>query len=59
MTAVGAFELDELVRLARDKSQKSRSVLVTTINDLYSDEEALLTEQDRAIMFDIIRALIH
>ncbi len=59
MTAAVAFELDELVRLARDKSQKSRSILVTTINDLYSDEEALLTEQDRAIMVDIIRQLIH
>ncbi len=59
MTAAVAFELDELVRLARDKSQKSRTILVTTINDLYSDEEALLTEQDRAIMVDIIRQLIH
>ncbi len=59
MAAVGAFELDELVRLARDKSQKSRTILVTAINDLYSDEEALLTEQDRTIMVDIIRQLIH
>jgi uncharacterized protein (DUF2336 family) len=59
MAAVGAFELEELVRLARDKSQKSRSILVAAINDLYSDEEKLLTEQDRAIMVDIIRQLIH
>lgn len=59
MAAVGAFELDELVRLARDKSQKSRSILVTAINDLYSDEEEILTEQDRATMVDIIRVLIH
>jgi uncharacterized protein (DUF2336 family) len=59
MAAVGAFELEELVRLARDKSQKSRSILVAAINDLYSDEEELLTEQDRAIMIDIIRQLIH
>ncbi len=59
MTAAVAFELDELVRLARDKSQKSRTILVTAINDLYSDEEALLTEQDRIIMVDIIRQLIH
>jgi uncharacterized protein (DUF2336 family) len=59
MAAVGAFELEELVRLARDKSQKSRSILVAAINDLYSDEEELLTEQDRAIMVDIIRQLIH
>ena len=59
MSAVGAFELEELVKLARDKSEKSRSILVTAINDLYSGEEGLLTEQDRAIMVDIIRRLIH
>ena len=59
MSAVGAYELDELIKLARDKSQKSRSILVTAINDLYSDEDGLLTEQDRAIMVDIIRQLIH
>ncbi len=59
MAAIGAFELDELVRLARDKSQKSRTILITAINDLYSGEDELLTEQDRAIMVDIIRHLIH
>jgi uncharacterized protein (DUF2336 family) len=59
MTVVGAFELEELVKLARDKSEKSRSILVAAINDLYSGEEVLLTEQDRAIMVDIIRRLIH
>ncbi len=59
MTAVVAFELEELVKLARDKSEKSRSILVAAINDLYSGEEELLTEQDRAIMVDIIRRLIH
>jgi uncharacterized protein (DUF2336 family) len=45
--------------LARDKSQKSRSILVAAINDLYSGEDQLLTEQDRAIMVDITRRLIH
>lgn len=59
MAAVGALGLDELVRLARDKSQKSRSILVAAINDLYSDETEILTEQDRAVMVDIIRVLIH
>ncbi len=59
MTAVSAFDLQELVKLARDKSQKSRSILVTAINDLYSDEEQLLSDQDRAIMLEIIRQLIH
>ena len=50
MTGVIAFELEELVKLARNKSRESRSILVTAINDLYSGEEELLTEQDRAIM---------
>ena len=59
MTAVSAFDLQELVKLARDKSQKSRSILVAAINDLYSNEEQLLSDQDRAIMLDIIRQLIH
>jgi uncharacterized protein (DUF2336 family) len=58
MAGVGACEFEELVNLARDKSRKSRSILVAAINDLYSDEEELLTEQDRAIMVDIIRQLI-
>ncbi len=43
MTAAVAFEFEELVKLARDKSQESRSILVATINDLYSSEEKLLT----------------
>lgn len=59
MAASSAFELDELVRLARDKSQKSRTILITAINDLYFGEDELLSEQDRAIMVDIIRQLVH
>ena len=59
MTSVRVQELETLVELARDKSQKSRSILVAAISDLYSDEEQLLSDQDRAIMLDIIRRLIH
>ena len=59
MTSAPVRELKSLVELARDKSQRSRSILVTAINDLYSDEEQLLSDQDRAIMLDIIRQLIH
>ncbi len=59
MTSAPSRELKSLVELARDKSQRSRSILVTAINDLYSDEEQLLSDQDRAIMLDIIRQLIH
>ncbi len=59
MTSLLVRELETLVELARDKSQQSRSILVAAINDLYSDEEQLLSDQDRAVMLDIIRRLIH
>lgn len=50
--------VEDLIKLARDKSQKSRSALVTAINDLYSSETEILTEQDRALMANIMRRLI-
>ncbi|MCH8035609.1 MAG: DUF2336 domain-containing protein [Proteobacteria bacterium] len=59
MTSARVQELKSLVDLARDKSKQSRSILVAAINDLYSDEEQLLSDRDRAIMLDIIRRLIH
>ncbi len=59
MTSARVRELKSLVDLARDKSKQSRSILVAAINDLYSDEEQLLSDNDRAIMLDIIRRLIH
>lgn len=59
MTSARVQELKSLVDLARDKSKQSRSTLVAAINDLYSDEEQLLSDRDRAIMLDIIRQLIH
>ncbi len=59
MTSARVREIETLVELARDKSQQSRSIIVAAINDLYSDEEQLLSDQDRAIMLDIIRRLIH
>lgn len=59
MTSARVQELKSLVDLARDKSKQSRSILVAAINDLYSDEEQLLSDRDRAIMLDIIRQLIH
>ena len=58
MTAADNLGLDELVKLARDKSRKSRSALFAAIDDLYSGEEKFLTEQDRTIMVDIIRRLV-
>ncbi len=59
MTSASVGELKSLVKLARDKSQQSRSILVAAINDLYSDDEQLLSDQERATVLDIIRQLIH
>ncbi len=59
MTAMPQLDVQDLVKLARDKSQKGRSDLVTALNDLYFDDGQLLTEQDRAIMADIMRELVH
>ncbi len=46
MTSAPVRELKNLVELARDKSQQSRSILVAAINDLYSDDEQLLSDQE-------------
>ncbi len=51
-------ELSKLMNLARDKSQGGRSMLVTAIKDLYGDQGQILTQQDRAIMVDIMQHLI-
>lgn len=59
MTAMPQLDVQDLVKLARDKSQKGRTDLVTALNDLYFDDGQLLTDQDRAIMADIMRELVH
>ncbi|MDJ0949687.1 MAG: DUF2336 domain-containing protein [Alphaproteobacteria bacterium] len=52
-------DVEELVRLARDKSRATRAALFAAIGDLYADTQRVLTEHDRMIMVDIIRRLIH
>jgi len=51
--------VDELLRLARDKSTESRKQLVGVIGDLFFDKHAVLSENERAIMSDVLRQLIH
>lgn len=53
------INVDALLRLARDKSADSRKQLVSVIGDLFFDEDAVLTDAERAIMSDILRQLIH
>lgn len=47
------------MRLARDKSRKGRSALVVALNDLYSGDGQILSDQDRAMMAGIMRQLIN
>lgn len=51
-------EMEELLTLARSKSKESRSSLIKAINEFYSGEGNHLTERDRVMMEDIIRALL-
>lgn len=51
--------VEHLLALARNKSRQSRSELIKAIDEFYSDDGTRLTQHDRTMMEDIIRALIH
>ncbi len=52
-------ELQFLLDLALDKSLESRGMLTATIGDLFTKQDKVLTERERALMSDILRKLIH
>jgi uncharacterized protein (DUF2336 family) len=52
-------ELQFLLDLALDKSLESRRMLTATIGDLFTKQDKVLTERERALMSDILRKLIH
>src|SRR3546814_3404220 len=45
--------------LARDKSVEGRKRLVAIVADLLSERETVITAQERALMTDILKKLIH
>lgn len=53
------IDVDELLRVARDRSSESRRQLVDTIADLFEGEAGQLSERERALMNDILRQLVH
>jgi uncharacterized protein (DUF2336 family) len=53
------IDIDELLRLAHDKSAASRKQLVEIIGDIFFDQRSVLTDRERTIMADILRQLIH
>jgi uncharacterized protein (DUF2336 family) len=50
---------EQLVDLARDRSVASRTRLVETVSDLFFDKKRTLTDNERALMVEILRRLIH
>ena len=57
-TNAAAPDYQELLRLARDKSQESRSALFLAIADLSSGGERVLTPKDRQLIKEIAERLI-
>ncbi len=54
-----SIDVDQLFRMARDKSAASRTDLVETISDLFFGGGERLSDRERALMTDILRQLIH
>jgi uncharacterized protein (DUF2336 family) len=59
MTASSETEMQDLLDLARDKSVAGRTRLVQIVGDLFFDGTDILSENERALMTDILRQLIH
>lgn len=53
-----AVDVAELLALARDRSRNARSRLVSNITDLFLGDAERLTDQERALMSDILCKLI-
>ena len=47
-----------LLKLARDKSNERRQLLAKTISDLFTGKDRVLTERERALMFDILHKMV-
>jgi uncharacterized protein (DUF2336 family) len=54
-----SLDAESLLKLARDKSQAGRTALAETVSDLFVDKGTTLTDRERALMFDILRRMIH
>ncbi|MDH3241734.1 MAG: DUF2336 domain-containing protein [Alphaproteobacteria bacterium] len=52
-------DYEALLEMARDKTVAGRAALVNTISDLFNNRNEVLTDQERALMSDILRQLIH
>lgn len=53
------FDGDYLLELARDKSGERRQLLAETIADLFAGKKRVLTDRERALMFDILHKMVN
>jgi uncharacterized protein (DUF2336 family) len=59
MDDAAPIDVEELIRLAHDRSAASRKQLIETIGDLFFEKGDVLSDRERTIMADILRQLIH
>ena len=52
------MEVEDLLRLARDRSAAARSQLVDIVSDLFFNTSRVLSERERDTIWDILRQLI-
>ena len=58
-TTMSEIDGKYLMDLARDKSAERRQLLAETISDLFNGKKRVLTDRERALMFDILRKMLH
>mgnify|MGYP002631640629 CR=1 FL=1 len=51
-------EIEQLLNLARDKSDAGRKHLINTVSDLFTNEAGALSEREHALMTDILNQLV-
>ena len=56
--AAEAMEVQQLLQLAREKSEQARSHLFEVMGDLFQEQAAVLSAQERALMVDILEKLV-
>ena len=56
--AAEAIEVQQLLQLAREKSEQARSHLFEVMGDLFQEQAAVLSAQERALMVDILEKLV-
>ncbi len=58
MRHLSTVEIDDLYRLARQKSVEGRSSLTQIVSDLFDEEGNDLTARERSLMFDILHRVV-